>query len=141
MSNPFLNTRVSLKPPWGATEACDVSGEHRPGAEVILRLTSPSLGSHSYVAGDLFQALLDLRRKIEPAGWRLLVNGARRNAWPSGMAAQMSAGAKLYLLPEGRKPDLHDVVATFDPAPEADVVDVEEQVAFKNAYFGVPRRH
>ena len=30
-----------------------------------------------------------------------LVNGARRNAWPSGMAAQMSAGTKLYLLPDG----------------------------------------
>jgi hypothetical protein len=138
MSEYFFQTRISLKSPSGALETCEVSGAHLGHTDVALRIDSPTLGSRTFVAPDLFLALLEFRRQIEPDGWRVLVNGARRDAWPSGMSAQMSGGTKLYLLPQGRKPAMRDVVETFDPAGSDDVVTVEEQSRFRDEYFNGP---
>jgi hypothetical protein len=51
---------------------------------------------------DLFKALRELRRALDLLGIRLGVNGARRDAWASGMQCDMGEGRVVYLLAEGR---------------------------------------
>jgi hypothetical protein len=78
---------------------------------------------------------------VEPLGYRMLVNGARRNVWPSGMGG----GRKAYVLMLGLpgRPDLVDI---FQPAPESEIALVEEQRAFFERRLaertgGTPRAH
>ena len=95
-------------------------------------------GIHVATADDLFKALLVIRRDIEPHGWRLAVNGARRDTWPSGMLRDQLDGATVYVLP----PDPHqlpETVATFDPAPEDLLATVAEQEASWEAWRRLPR--
>jgi len=51
---------------------------------------------------DLFNALRELRSALDPLGIRLGVNGARRDAWASGMQVDMGEGRVVYLLAEGQ---------------------------------------
>src|SRR5215469_6592337 len=51
---------------------------------------------------DLFAALQQLRRTLEPLGWVPLCNGARVDCYPSGMARDMGGGMDVYVL-SGRR--------------------------------------
>ncbi|MFI5841818.1 hypothetical protein ACIA8K_19115 [Catenuloplanes sp. NPDC051500] len=54
----------------------------RGEGDVVMSLTGPP--GHAEVTGpDLFTALTALRRHLEPAGWSIAVQGARRGARPS----------------------------------------------------------
>jgi hypothetical protein len=99
---------------------------------------SGPLGSHRGQGPDLFDALLDLRRALEADGWRLAVQGARRDTWPSGMLRDQLDGAAVYVLPEDVKAK-PEAVGTFDPAPPDLVVTVAEQEAAWNAWRRLPR--
>ncbi len=71
---------------------------------IVLASVYPALivVLHRYLAaGDLFKALRALRRILDPLGIRLGVNGARREAWASGMQCDMGEGRVVYLLIEG----------------------------------------
>ena len=63
-----------------------------------------SLDGRSWAAEgpDLFKALRELRRILDPLGIRMGVNGARRDAWASGMQCDMGEGRVVYLLAEGQ---------------------------------------
>lgn len=78
---------------------------------------------------DIFECLLALRHEVEPLGIRLCCNGARRNAWASGMQRDMGMGRYVYLLSDvaGQRPPQ---VRTLDPAPAESVVPVQEQRAW-----------
>lgn len=69
-------------------------GDHR--FRIVAR--GPT-GTHRATADDLFEALREVRREIEPAGWRLAVNGARRDTWPSRMLRDQLDGGTVYVLP------------------------------------------
>src|SRR6266568_1469760 len=75
---------------------------------------------------DLFKALRALRRILDPLGVRLGVNGARRDAWASGMQCDMGEGRAVYLLAEGqvRRPEQ---VSTLGPTPLSHVGTVDDQ--------------
>jgi hypothetical protein len=83
---------------------------------------------HSWTAQgpDLFEAMRALRRALDPLGIRLGVNGARRNAWASGMQRDMGEGRVVYLLSEGQR-GRPPQVSTLGPAPLAEVGTVDEQ--------------
>ncbi|GAA4924714.1 hypothetical protein LX16_0042 [Stackebrandtia albiflava] len=68
---------------------------------------------------DLFEALVALRRDLETDGWLPAVQGARRDAYPSGMARDMGGGERIHLLHTGRPASTADLVDTL--APVADV--------------------
>src|SRR6266508_6527347 len=106
-------------------DAASVDG----GFELV---TSGQLGSHRARGTDLFEALLALRRELEADGWRLAVQGARRDTWPSGMLRDQLDGSAVYVLPEDVKAK-PETVGTFDPAPPDLVVTVAEQEAAWNA--------
>ncbi|MFC0439544.1 hypothetical protein [Kutzneria buriramensis] len=83
---------------------------------------------------DMFEALVRLRRQLEPDGLTIAVQGSRRDTYPSGMQRDMSGGGRVYVLRPGRPVGRDDVVKTFDDAPVDQVATVEEQRAFWDAW-------
>jgi hypothetical protein len=81
-------------------------------------------------AGDAFGCLMNLRREVESVGGRLCCNGARLDAWSSGMLRDMGSGFGCYLLdgvPHGQQPPM---VHTLDPTDPDKAVTVEDQIAW-----------
>ena len=130
--------QIQLAHPDGRTASCDVAFCVTIGNDRAATFTS-ELGHFRFVEADFFECLRRFREQVEPTGWRVLVNGARRDAWPSGMARDMAAGLRLYLL---RKKPLgpDDVVDTLDPATPGDVVDYATQARNAEAFFGTRLR-
>jgi hypothetical protein len=137
---PDNEITLRLRTPSGEIiEAPTVTGtlDHR----YSLQITVPILGRREAVDRDYFECLLGLREQLEPLGYRFLVNGARRNAWPSGMARDMAAGRSAYLLELGKHDQRPAMVNIFEPADESDIAFVDEQRAFFNAWIGeLPKR-
>ncbi|RKE17927.1 hypothetical protein [Streptomyces sp. TLI_171] len=84
----------------------------------------------------LFDALSRLRPQIEPLGFQLLCNGARIDAYPSGMSRDMGGGRTLYVLTPGRTP--RQRVAVFDRAAPSSVGTVAAQPAFYESWLAGP---
>jgi hypothetical protein len=74
----------------------------RRGRDWLITITGPDGTSWAAGGPDLFKALRALRRILDPLGIRLGVNGARRDAWASGMQCDMGEGRVVYLLVEGQ---------------------------------------
>jgi hypothetical protein len=92
-------------------------------------------------AFDVFEALLQIRRDVEVLGLRLCCNGARRDAWSSGMQRDMVGGQSVYLLdsvPSGRRPLQ---VETLGTTPPASSVLVAEQEAWHQEWIDTGRSH
>lgn len=84
----------------------------------------------------LFDALCELRRSfIEPTGWQILCNGARVDAWPSGMSMDFSGGMLLTVLTRGQVRSTADLAFIFDPAPATAVGTVEQQQRYVSVLF------
>jgi hypothetical protein len=98
----------------------------RRGRDWLLTITSPDGRSWSAEGPDLFKALRALRRALDPLGIRLGVNGARRDAWASGMQCDMGEGRVVYLLAE-EQAGRPDQVSTLGPAPVSRVGTVDDQ--------------
>jgi hypothetical protein len=125
---PGREVVVRMKTPSGEVQdiRSTVSTEDR-GYALVLEI--PNLGSRRTVGPDQFECLLKIRAELEPLGFRFLVNGARRNVWPSGMARDMGGGKQAYVLVLGQpgRPELVDI---FQPADESQIVLVKEQRDF-----------
>lgn len=119
--------------------------------EFQLSISDPASGKSWTSAGhDLFNCFVDIRRQVEPAGVRFCVNGARINAYPSGMSRDMGGGQMLYILPRfnifrkiiwiigfrRRK-----LVYIFSPAPCHLVGSVDEQRAYYDDLMSSTLRH
>jgi hypothetical protein len=98
----------------------------RRGRDWLLTITSPDGRSWAAEGPDLFKALQALRRVLDPLGIRVSVNGARRDAWASGMQCDMGEGRVVYLLTEGQagRPER---VSTLGRAPLSRVGTVDDQ--------------
>jgi hypothetical protein len=88
---------------------------------------------------DLFEALRNLRRQLDPLDVRLGCNGARRDAWASGMQRDMGEGRLVYLLVAGQagRPVQVD---TLGPASLKDVGTVTEQDAYHTRWLATRSR-
>jgi hypothetical protein len=84
---------------------------------------------------DAFDALMNLRLEAEPVGVQICCNGARRNAWSSGMQRDMAVGFSTYLLRLGEHGQRPESVPTLEPAPAAEVGTVDEQLAFHQQWL------
>lgn len=89
---------------------------------------------------NAFQALRALRAEIDRAGITIGLNGARPNAWASGMQADMGEGKVVYLCELG-KPGRPSSVRTLEPAPLDEVGSVAEQDEFHAAWLADRTRH
>jgi hypothetical protein len=83
---------------------------------------------------DYFSAMIELRRRLERERLVPLLNAARRDVWASGMARDMGAGLRAYVLVPGRPPDTTHLVSIFEPASTEDVGTVDEQERFMQAW-------
>jgi hypothetical protein len=86
-------------------------------------------------AEDLFECLAKLRLDLEKEGAKVLCNGARLDAFPSGMAREMSGGKKVYLLKKGEPANPRDLVNTFDEAPIEKIASVADQREYYLAWI------
>jgi hypothetical protein len=68
----------------------------------VLTLTSPDNTSRAAEGPDLFKALRELCHLLDPLGIRLGVNGARRDAWASGMQCEIGEGRVVNTWPKGK---------------------------------------
>jgi hypothetical protein len=96
-----------------------------------VELAGP-FGREVATATDAFSALAAIRRRIEPAGWRVAVQGARRDAWAGGMLREPGAGDRVVVGAAG------EVVGTFDPAEPEMAATWAEQQAHHRSRVGVP---
>ncbi|WP_156045112.1 hypothetical protein [Herbidospora cretacea] len=92
--------------------------------DYFVHLTAPEGASWEAQGADLFSSLQDIRRQIEPRGWRICVNGARLDAYPSRLSLDTSGGHWIYIVrrwwPARR-------VYIFDAAPVGKIASVAEQ--------------
>ena len=97
----------------------------QPGYLAVVRVWVEGVPPADARESDYFEALRTARRQLDPYGVRLLVNGARRDVWASGMAREMSRGMRIYLIERG-KPAEH-VVDLLAPCDASLVGTVQEQ--------------
>jgi hypothetical protein len=111
----------------------------RRGREWLIAIADHDGNRWAAEGPDLFEALRVLRSAADPLGIRLGVNGARRDAWASGMQRDMGEGRFVYLLTEGetgRPPQ----VSTLGPASLMDVGTVREQEELHARWLSSRRR-
>ncbi len=121
------NLSIAMRAPSG--EVLEGAIQTRGGELLRVSLIGPAITTHGE-GHDYFDALMNAREEFELAGWRVLVYGASRNVWPSGMARDMGLGLKAYRLTLGERPKLSDLVRTFGSGEDLDPVTVEDQRAF-----------
>ncbi len=90
---------------------------------------------------DMFEALLRLRRQLEPYGYAVAVQGARRDVWPSGMARDMGGGMKAHVMRPGQDATLSGLVQTLDDAPVDLLGTIAEQEKHRDSWHGRPAAH
>ena len=98
----------------------------RRGPDWLITITRPDGTSWVAEGPDLFKALTALRRILDPLGIRLGVNGARRDAWASGMQCDMAEGRVVYLLVVGQD-GRPEQVSTLGDTPIGHVGTVDDQ--------------
>jgi hypothetical protein len=112
----------------GEVEQCEI--DYRKGVLCDITFQASFCESVVFSGDNLFSALCSLREYLELDGWYLLCNGARLNAYPSGMSLQMSRGRKVYLLEMGRQSRRDSLIDIFGAAELAEVATVAEQRLF-----------
>ncbi len=110
----------------------------RAGQGYRLTLTSPHGDEWSAEAGDAFECLMSLRELVEPEGILLCCNGARRDAWSSGMQRDMGSGFSTYLLSGVAKGQRPPTANTLDSAPPDLIASVADQRAWYSSWLGEP---
>ena len=68
--------------------------------ELVTRLGSYTC-PYTATGPDMFEALVRLRRQLEPDGLMVAVQGSRRDTYPSGMARDMGGGLQVLLMRPG----------------------------------------
>jgi len=112
----------------------------RPQPDSFALALSDGSGRRWSAGGpDVFDAQLNLRRELEAEGIQLCCNGARRNAWSSGMQRDMGDGFSTYLLRLGEHGRRAESVPTLDSAPASEVTTVAEQLAFHERWLSEAR--
>lgn len=83
---------------------------------------------------DMFEALVRLRRQLEPDGLAVAVQGSRRDTYPSGMARDMGGAMQVYVMRPGLPGRREDLVKALDDASPEQIATVDEQRAFAVAW-------
>lgn len=103
-------------------------------------LVGADFGEFGSVTGrgaDLFAALRDARRQLEPAIY-IACNGARRDVYPSAMQRQATKGRRAYVLTLPRTKGRPQVVDIFERADGADIATVDDQLEWFKRWSSSP---
>jgi hypothetical protein len=96
--------------------------------------------AYTATAPDMFEALVRLRRQLEPDGLKVAVQGSRRDTYPSEMARDIGAGMRVDVLRLGRGARPDDLVETLDDAPADQLATVDQQRTFAEARRDEPSK-
>lgn len=111
------------------SEAGDVPGRlvaEFSGTDYTVRITHGSQ-SATRTAWNLFNALMQVRRLLEPEGLTPALEGACLDVYPSRMALEMGGGRRAYRWPQAGRPQ---TVEIFENVPSEDrwrLASVDEQ--------------
>ena len=83
---------------------------------------------------NIFDSVLELRKKLELKNIYLLCNASVINVYPSGIQKEFG-GTKAYKLQMGKQATLSDVVDIFDYDSELKIVSVKEQEEFFESWI------
>lgn len=98
-----------------------------------IDLNVENVGRYLYKATDYFEALSQIRTKLEAKGIRLLCWGAGRNVWPSHMQRDMGTGIEAHeLLEDGRSGPERWI---FDYAPPEMIATVAEHKRYAEQWL------
>jgi hypothetical protein len=95
-------------------------------------------GPYTATGPDMFEALVRLRRQLEPEGIMIAVQGCRRDAFPSGMARDMGGGEVIYVIRPGQVARLDEAVDTLADAAVGELATIDEQRAYWEAWLQQP---
>ncbi len=109
------------------------------GSDCLLTLKLADGRIWTAAEPDYFECLVSIRRSLEKNDLAICCQGARKDVWASGMARDMGAGLRAYVLKEGRKASIDDLVDIFDPAPAEVVATVAEQELYAKKWLGQPK--
>ena len=84
---------------------------------------------YSSKSDNIFDSVVELRKKLELNNIYLLCNASAINVYPSGMQKEFG-GTKAYKLEMGKQATLSDVVDIFDYDSELKIGSVKEQEKF-----------
>jgi hypothetical protein len=79
---------------------------------------------------DLFEALQQIRLQLEPQGWSIAVQGARKDTYPTGMMRDMIGAERVYVLQLARDVHREHLVFIFHEAAPESLGTVEEQKSY-----------
>jgi hypothetical protein len=79
---------------------------------------------------DLFQVLQEIRQELEPRGWLIAVQGARKDAYPTGMVRDMIGARRVYILRVGQQVKREHLVDIFAEAAADSLGTVEQQTNY-----------
>jgi hypothetical protein len=104
----------------------------------ILEFTSPVTEKLSFMEGDVFECLTQLRLELAKSGYKPLCAGARLDVYPSGMARDMGNGLSAQVMSTEPTTEWKDVqhVHIFDYAEPDSIASVEEQFNYFGSFFG-----
>ena len=85
-------------------------------------------------SGNIFDSIVELRKKLELKNIYLLCNASVINVYPSGMQKEFG-GTKAYKLQMGKQALLIDVVDIFDYDSELKIGSVKEQEEFYKSWL------
>ena len=118
----------------GEAEGVFLLGEHVYGDHVTLTLQYPG-GEVTSEASDYFEAMCQIRNRLQADGWRPVCYGSSRHVYPSGMCRGMGLGLKAYKMQLGRRSLFADLVGIFDVGPDVEPSSVEEQKRFQQEWL------
>jgi len=96
----------------------------------FLEFKSDFLGEKVFKGNHYFDCQKKLRLFLEENEYLLLVEGARKNVYPSGMSVSMSDGLRAYRLSLGKPALTQDLISIFAYSESPDISSVEDQENF-----------
>ena len=117
----------------GSEATWSLHAHRNPDRQIELTLHFTADQTWTTRGTDFFGLLMSLRELVEPSGILICCNGARINAWSSGMQRDMGVGHMVYLLEEGERSSRPQMLPTWGPVNSADVVTLSEQSTWHQA--------
>ena len=94
----------------------------------------------SFEAENYWEALIELRKKLEALNTKLFCKGCARNVYPSPMILDMGDARRAYMLTLGQQAHMKDLVFIFDQCDPDEYASIEEQEAFYDAWINGEKR-
>lgn len=124
----FVNSR--------GVESCKIDvGYTHPSTPMLMAFSAKDMARVVFQGADLFECMKSVRRHLEGMSMLLLCNGARIDAYPSGMSRQMGRARRVCIVELGKPGTQEGVVDIFGTAPLDKVGSVDAQREFHDNWL------